>query len=172
MKYLTFPVIRAIHEELTKIGESLDVPYGSSDFSPAQYSSHIEGAKRSPLASQIPPWHQPSLRAPVKVAFQTSQYSGPLSYGPFKQESYQPGFRMKSLKGAVEAPQKVASMTSMLRSPTPKPGAVSSPVGPPKAQSPTIHDVASPKPLTAQFQNMKPGALKMNPLPGTKIDHV
>lgn len=29
----------------------------------------------------------------TKLAFQTSQFSGPLSYGRFKMESYQPGFR-------------------------------------------------------------------------------
>lgn len=147
VKILSPEVLRAFEDELNKIGESL----------PAM-SSYSSGD------------------------FRRSQYSGPMGPGGFKQESLVPGLRVQSLGAAVERP-KQASMTSMLRVPESTfkppalkaPAAVSASAKPPVAsgsKGPTIADVATPKPLTASFDNMKPGALKMSPLPGTKVEHV
>jgi hypothetical protein len=157
--------------------KTADISYSGGDFSPSNYSSHIEGAKPNRQVSGIPSWKQPSLRAPVEKVgemytfspgdFAKSQYSGPLSYGPFKQQSGQPGFRAPSLAAPVE---KKASMTSMLRTPQQTFSAPKS--VPPVNKMPSIKDVASPKPLTAKFENMQPGALKMTALPGTKVTHV
>jgi hypothetical protein len=147
MGFLTPEFLAAFEGELNKIGEGLPAmsSYSSSDF-------------------------------------RRSQYSGPLGPGGFKQESLVPGMRVQSLGSAVEKP-KTASMTSMLRvpestfkPPSLKPPSVQSPATKPPVASgskgPTIADVATPKPLTASFDNMKPGALKMTPLPGTKTEHV
>lgn len=147
VRLLSPEFLHAFEDELSKIGESL----------PAM-SSYSSGD------------------------FRRSQYSGPMGPGGFKQESLVPGLRVQGLGSAIEKP-KTASMTSMLRVPESTfkppalkaPAAVSASAKPPVAsgsKGPTIADVATPKPLTATFDNMKPGAIKMNPLPGTKVEHV
>ncbi len=85
-------------------------------------------------------------RLAAKYAFQTSQYSGPLSYGPFKQESGLPNKPPPRLdespvekKGGVMTPTGVtpaARLSSAMRIGAPK---VTSPSGP------SIADVAKPR---------------------------
>lgn len=74
-----------------------------------------------------------------KMAFQVSQYSGPLSYGAFKQESKLPPFHAPSLAAPVEkkaAPTTPAGLLSMSRG-----------VGYPKITTPggSIAEIAKPK---------------------------
>ena len=74
-----------------------------------------------------------------KLAFQVSQYSGPLSYGPFKQESKLPAFHAPNFAVAVEkkaAPTTPAGLLSMSRG-----------VGYPKVTTPggSIAEIAKPK---------------------------
>lgn len=51
-----------------------------------------------------------------KVAFQTSMYSGPLSYGGFKMDSSNPGFRMPQLLRKQAAPTTLMGMAANSRS--------------------------------------------------------
>jgi hypothetical protein len=70
-------------------------------FQKSEFSTPIEGPRRSRLASHLPPFTAPELLVKqaasmrdelMKLAFQTSQFSGPLSYGGFKQTSHLPPF--------------------------------------------------------------------------------
>jgi len=61
-------------------------------FSQSQFSTPIEGPKPVYHASSLPPFSKP--RPIVKKAFQTSQFSGPLSHGGFNQVSSLAPFTM------------------------------------------------------------------------------
>jgi hypothetical protein len=62
-----------------------------AQFAKSQFSGPIEGPKVAPPTSHLPPMTKPEIL--VKRAFQTSQFSGPLSMGSFKMTSHQPPFQ-------------------------------------------------------------------------------
>jgi len=100
----------------------------------------------------------PSALAAEKVAFQTSEFSGPLSYGRFPMVSSQPGFRAPNIRAKPfqNRPQQIHTGNMKL-------GALLSPtaVGSPKSQlgssmkigrprftapsGPSVHQIAKPK---------------------------
>jgi hypothetical protein len=161
---------------------------GYSPMSPQEIMSN--------LAKQKKPVQPMSVTAAafgyLKEAFQTSQYSGPLSYGGFPQVSGMPNLPAPSLRAAVRKPKaaammKESSMTSDLRMKQPKlttpsvmpptskmPSMPKAVKGPPSLSAmPTIADVAKPKALGAKFNNMNmAGGLKMTPMPGSIQSHV
>ena len=66
-----------------------------ADVGPSQPWSGQASPMGARLPSIVPPFTAP--KPIVKRAFQTSQFSGPLSYGGFKQESLIPAFRQPAI---------------------------------------------------------------------------
>jgi len=78
----------------------------------SSYSTPIEGAKPNIMESRGPMRSMP-ITAPFlspKVAFTVSQYSGPLSMGPFKMVSGMPPFTAPSLRAGFTKKQDALQM--------------------------------------------------------------
>jgi uncharacterized protein DUF5661 len=113
----------------------------------------LPGFTQPPGRLSMPPGATMPAKAMPKFAFAVSQYSGPLSYGPFKQESSQPGFRVPSLKAPVEKKAAAATTPAGLLSQSRAVG-VTPKVSPPPG--PSIAQVSKP----VGFGKPAPGALK------------
>lgn len=92
----------------------------------------------------------------AKLAFQVSQFSGPLSYGRFKMESYQPGFR---------AAGPVVKQVASARLPVDPRSA--SPVVKFASMGANIARISSPKAVLARTSRV--GAVRNTPAPGPSI---
>lgn len=82
-----------------------------------------------------------------KIAFAVSQYSGPLSYGRFKQESYLPPFQAPALKTAGPPSEKTEKSASAPLTPASR-FASTSLIGKPKMSAPpgpSIAQLTKPK---------------------------
>lgn len=86
---------------------------------------------------------------PIKTAFAVSQYSGPLSYGKFKQESYIPPFTVPPFKTGGPSSEKKAQLSKRAAALTPAGRfASSSNIGKPKMgppPGPSIAQLTKPK---------------------------
>ena len=95
----------AVHNHLKKEQEK-------NAFSASAYSTPIEGAKPNRMVSEGPQRSAPLVNFPLqKVSFSVSQYSGPLSMGPFRMASGLPPFRAPSLQAGFERKQDALQMS-------------------------------------------------------------
>jgi hypothetical protein len=131
----------------------------------------LPGFSGAPARPSMPPGATMPVKAMPKVAFNVSQYSGPLSYGPFKQESSQPGFRPPSLKAPVEkkASDLIATLEQVVEDRVKRAAAAITPAGllsQTRSVGVTPKVTAPPGPSIAQvakpvgFGKPAPGALK------------
>jgi len=76
---------------LDAFADELNLILEKVGFTASSFSTPIEGPKRHPERSHMPPFKKsPAI---IKRAFQKSQFSGPLSMGRFKMTSYIPPYR-------------------------------------------------------------------------------
>lgn len=146
---MTWPVhLDALLDELIQIK--------LAQFAQSQFSTPIEGPKVAPSHSALAPFQ--GARPIVKRAFQVSQFSGPLSYGGFKQVSPGPGFTMNAplQKAAPSAPLAADPGSSM---PVVKQAA--------EGMGDNIPTVSSPKAVLSRTQQV--GGAQSTPQPGPSI---
>lgn len=140
---------------------------GYRPMSPQAIMAHLDKQKVKPLTVTA------SALGHLKEAYQTSQYSGPLSYGGFPQVSQLPPFRAPSLRAPVKklsagTVKESSDPRDQMRIPQPnlnapavKPPSFRTPSMPPPVPKPPTMNAFNPKPTFAKFENMKPGAVRM-----------
>jgi hypothetical protein len=95
----------------------------------------------------------------MKIAFGVSEYSGPLGWGSFKQESYIPPFRSPAIKTAGPPSQKKSTAKTAAAFTPAGTLRASQGIGRPRLSmpsGPSIADIAKPK----GFGTAMPGATK------------
>jgi hypothetical protein len=81
-----------------------------TSMSASQYSTPIEGAKPNRMVSEGPMRSAPIVSPFPKLSFAVSQYSGPLSMGPFRMASGLPPFTAPSLRAGFTKKQDALQM--------------------------------------------------------------